>query len=308
MVPLLWSGFAEMVHFDLVEEAISKGNAKITETTEGGEVPFLKIENKGDCPILILEGEELVGGKQNRVVNTTVVVLAGSTLEIPVSCMEAGRWDYRRKDFDSGEALFRAKSRAVQKESVMASLCADLSYRSDQGAVWNEVRQSLEEVAAPSATSDYRAGRERVAHRIEDFVAALNPVEGQIGAIFVSAAGLLGLELLRASDLFAKCAGKIVRSFAFEVISSGDSDHIRTDDVAPWWEKISDIPLSTHPAPGAGEIVRLDTSDVIGSGLCWNTALVHFSCFPAVGSTRGKARTSSHRATASQRRERMMNK
>ncbi len=181
MVPLLWNGFTGISHFDLVEEAISKGNAKITETSESGQVPFLKLENNGDCPILILEGEELVGGKQNRIVNTTLVVLAGSALEIPVSCMEAGRWGYRRRDFDSGQALFRAKSRAVQKESVMYSLTTELSYRSDQGAVWEEVRQSLEEFTAHSETSDYRAGGERIGKRSGNCIFSEGSIGGKIG-------------------------------------------------------------------------------------------------------------------------------
>ena len=107
-VPLLAVGMTVLPNLELLEESIAKGTATITETSERGEVPFLRIENKGNTPILILEGEELVGGKQNPVVNTTIVVLGGSTLEVPVSCMESGSWDYRRRNFEAGQALFRA--------------------------------------------------------------------------------------------------------------------------------------------------------------------------------------------------------
>ena len=52
-----------------------------------------------------------------------------------MSCMEAGRWNFNRRDFQAGEAVFRARSRAVQKASVAASLDAEGSYRSDQGGL-----------------------------------------------------------------------------------------------------------------------------------------------------------------------------
>jgi len=51
--------------------------------------------------ILILDGEELVGAKQNRVVNTTLLIAAASSTVIPVSCVEQGRWDYDSPDFRS---------------------------------------------------------------------------------------------------------------------------------------------------------------------------------------------------------------
>ena len=43
----------------------------ITEVSEGGSVPELRVVNKGDARILVLDGEELRGAKQNRVLNTT---------------------------------------------------------------------------------------------------------------------------------------------------------------------------------------------------------------------------------------------
>jgi hypothetical protein len=57
----------------------------IEEVSEGGDVPT----------VLLLDGEELIGAKQNRVLNTTVLVAAHSRLTIPVSCVEQDRWAYK---------------------------------------------------------------------------------------------------------------------------------------------------------------------------------------------------------------------
>jgi hypothetical protein len=302
VVPLLCGeGFSGFPHLDLVEDAISKESVRITETSDRGEVPVLKVENKGDQPVLILEGEELVGGKQNRVVNITVIVHAGSSLEIPVSCMEAGRWAYRRREFDSGEALFRARSRAVQKESVIACMREEGSFRSDQRAVWNEVSQSLGEMGASSSTSDFRAGRERVSLRIEEFVNGFRATDRQVGAVFISSTGVLGMELLGTPDLFKRASGKIVRSFAFEVLSEESIEDIRSDETESWWKKVLNASISMHSSPGPGDVVKLNNPDLIGSGLLWNNALVHFSCFPANGSSDKARRSGIRRASVSER-------
>lgn len=170
IIPILADAAPDIPAIDLLEQALDGGPFKITEVSEGGSVPFLRAENGGSNPVLILDGEELVGGKQNRIVNTSIIILPGKVRHIPVSCMEAGRWLRQGEDFSAGEALFRAKSRAVHKASVTSSLRREGNFQSDQSAVWDEVTFSLAEMDAPSATSDYRAGRAKVAHQIESYV------------------------------------------------------------------------------------------------------------------------------------------
>src|SRR5262245_55208960 len=77
--------------YELASHAIAAGSLTVTEISEGGSVPNLQVDNKGPRPVLFIDGEELQGAKQNRILNTTVLIAANSKTNIPVSCVEQGR-------------------------------------------------------------------------------------------------------------------------------------------------------------------------------------------------------------------------
>ncbi|HOI94556.1 MAG TPA: hypothetical protein PK250_07605 [Syntrophobacter fumaroxidans] len=280
IVPIIASEIPDLFLIEPLEKALAQGTVRITETSEAGEVPFLFLENKGPHSVIVLDGEEVVGGKQNRIINTTLIILAHTTVKLPVSCVQAGRWRHDGAEFASGKSIFRAKSRAVQKSTVTGNLRRTGAYHADQGAVWNEVGKSLRELGVHSATADYREGREHIAHRIEEFVETIRPTENQIGAVFLSREGVLGLEMLATPVLFAENSSKIVRSFAFEVLDAPDLNRTSTDGARKWWDDILRCEFTKHPSPATGVDIRLFNQNVIGSGLIWNNVLAHFSCFP----------------------------
>jgi hypothetical protein len=117
----------------------------------------------------------------------------------------------------------------------------------------------------------------------------------------------LGLELLTTSELFGRCVKKIIRSFAFEVSCDDNLSNVPSDVATAWWEKVKESTLARHSSPGAGEDLRVETGDLIGSGLLWNDALVHFSCFPGEKAVKQSHEPTSRRASASERRRRMRN-
>jgi len=307
IIPLKSESAADLPELDLLEQALVHGTLQITEVSEGGAVPFLRAENSGTKPVLILDGEELVGGKQNRIVNTTLIIAAETSVTIPVSCVEARRWHYQRADFASGRAMFPVRSRAVQKAGVAMSLRAEGSFRSDQGAVWREVDESLHRLQVDSPTASFAEGRETVSHQIEEFVDRIRPLEHQVGAVFFGPTGMLGAELLGNSDLFARSLGKIIRSFAFEVLSVPDLEAIDPEPARTWWARLLDASFSRHPSPGAGEDLRIEAGALIGSGLIWNDTLVHLSCFPGDEPTPSR-QPNFRRASASDRRNRLGNR
>jgi len=279
VIPILKTGPTELPLIEALDTAINKGTATITETSDAGEVPYLKLENSGDHPVLILDGELLVGGKQNRTINTTILVLAKSTVKIPVSCVQAGRWQSVRPDFGVSRSLFGAKSRAVIRQDVTTDARQSGSFKSNQQSVWNEVGRTLSGLGVQSPTADIEDGRMQVSDRIEGYIQALRPVENQIGAIFMKHDGILGLEMLGNQELYLQECPKIVSSFAFDVLKSPDLKRVSAEKSKQWWAEVLNRNFTEHRSPGAGEDIRVDDDTLLGAGLLLNDHLVHFSCF-----------------------------
>ena len=64
------------VDYLLSDEALAGGGVAVKEVDEQGSVPDLVVENTTDDPVLFIDGEELQGAKQNRILNITVMVPA----------------------------------------------------------------------------------------------------------------------------------------------------------------------------------------------------------------------------------------
>ena len=134
----------------------------ITEISQSGSVPELQVENKLDVGVFLMDGQELVGAKQNRILNTDVLVPARATLKIPVSCVEQGRWRRVSPSFSSGRSASH-RTTSAKLSRVHQNLKSDGRHDANQGAVWNEVAQSLEASGTSSPTgalSDAYAKRE----------------------------------------------------------------------------------------------------------------------------------------------------
>src|SRR5688572_13915251 len=65
---------------------------RIDEKSDGAVVPELDVTNLSALPVLLVDGESLVGAKQNRTVTMSVIVDAHATTTVAVTCVEQGRW------------------------------------------------------------------------------------------------------------------------------------------------------------------------------------------------------------------------
>ncbi|MCK5767239.1 MAG: hypothetical protein KAH35_02545, partial [Candidatus Atribacteria bacterium] len=98
IIPLFTTGEEGPVYLTL-KEALEKRVLVVKEVSAEASVPELKVINNADVPVFLLDGEELAGAKQNRVLNTSILVKEKSELIIPVSCTEQGRWSYQTDSF-----------------------------------------------------------------------------------------------------------------------------------------------------------------------------------------------------------------
>ncbi len=102
--------------YTTLDEALTSQTLEITEISETGSVPEFRVVNKGDTMVFLMAGEHLVGAKQNRVLNVSIMVPAHAELRVPVSCVGAGRWGYRSRKFRSGGSSSHGKLRRLMSK------------------------------------------------------------------------------------------------------------------------------------------------------------------------------------------------
>ena len=266
-----------------LEEAISEGHFRISELSESGSVPELLATNDGTKPVLLVDGEQLVGAKQNRIVNISILVAAQSSLTIPVACVEAGRWSHGAStmSFDVAEETYFAEGRRQKARQVSRSMAGGRGRRADQGMVWDAVDAKSARLSAHSPTADVREAYRRHRGSIEDYVSAISVASDQCGALFAIDGEPVGVELFDHSAPFAEIFPRLVRSYAMDAIETerpaeAVPEVARARDLI---EAVSAAGANSYPAVGLGEDIRLESDQIDGGALVHEGRFVHLCAF-----------------------------
>jgi hypothetical protein len=270
--------------------------------TEGGSVPELKLKNIGDQRVLILDGEQLVGAKQNRILNTTVLVEAGDTLIIPVTCVEQGRWSYSdgryagKKDMSGSRHQMVANSRRRKAEAVQVNLYSNESYVGNQGETWRDmdcVMQEMNVDSPSSAMEDIYVSRE---DELRTFLEALaidqfDQSESVVGAVFTLEGKILGMDAFNRHSTARKSWEKLISSYAIEAIRSKEKGKVDLDAAKEFFKHILDTDMNIFSPPGLGKDVRFQSDIVVGSGLVVEDEVLHLYAFNTDGQERDERST-----------------
>jgi hypothetical protein len=280
MFPLLNRGSGQPDYLTL-DEALAIGCTQITEISEGGSVPELKLVNGSERRVLLLDGEELIGAKQNRILNLTVLVPPLQTLVIPVSCVEQGRWSERSEKFTSAGRTHYSSGRSAKMEQVTQSLLTTGARASDQSAIWTDISKKSIRMGSDSPTQAMAAMYERHDSDLEDYVGAFSAVEGQVGALFAINNRVIGVDLFDYALTLQKILPKLVLSYALDAIDSS-VDRPTTpsvDSAKELLQALTKAEAKRFPAVGDGEDVRLSATNLAGGALVADERVVHLSAF-----------------------------
>jgi hypothetical protein len=265
----------------LLEGALQAGTLHIEELHEAGSVPELRVVNEGSLRVLILEGDELIGARQNRVVNSSVLVAAGSHLTLPVSRVEWGRWSYRSRAFSPGTDSPHLALRRLKTRSVHDSLRRGRGHRSDQRAVWREVDRKARLHKAVSSTHTLQDSRSRLSERLDAFEKLARELpEGTSGVVVAIGERLVLLEVLAGPCTFARVFRKLLSGYAFE--SVGLDRPYGTPDppaVRSFIEAAAQAAHEEHQAVGAGRDVRFEGDGISGYALIGEMGVLHAAAF-----------------------------
>jgi hypothetical protein len=281
-------------------EALKQGVLTITEVHEGGTVPELKVINRGGKPVLLLDGEELAGAKQNRVLNTTILLKENSETIIPVSCTEQGRWAYTAREFAASGNIMNRNVRMKKASSVSRSLDRSHAYASDQGEVWNGIafcRRVANVDSRTGAMSDLFKSRQ---DDLNGYLAALQYVPHQKGILVTISGKVAGFDIVSLSPVYQMVHSKLIKSYALDALlqKEKDGDEATINKARSFIEGAAGCEDKKYKSVGHGWDHRFEGKGMVGSALVHEENVIHMAFFSADESEKvGKMSSSSRRRT-----------
>jgi hypothetical protein len=265
----------------LLDDALDRRLVRVTEVSTGGSVPELALENDSEESVLLVDGDELLGAKQNRVLNLSILVAGGKKLTIPVSCVEQGRWAYRSPDFQAARRTLFARARARKAQNVSDALRMRGERRANQSQVWADVAAKADDLAVQSPTlamSDIYVDR---AAQLDTYVRAFHSLPSQRGTVVAVGGTVVGVELFDSAVAFSRYLEKLVRAYALDAIEreSGEQTAPSEGDAQAFLDLVWATNAERFKALGEGEDIRLTGQRIAGGALAAGGRLVHLAAF-----------------------------
>jgi len=285
----LFSGHVREDGFMLLEESIRTGKVVVTEISEGGHVPELKVINGLEKDLLLLDGEELIGAKQNRIVNTTIIIGRGKEIVIPVSCVEQGRWSYRSRHFSSSSSSLYADLRRKKSRSVHSNLKRNMSYASDQSEIWCSISEKAESLGVNSETGSMSDIFESNQKKIKQYEKAFRPIKGQIGFVCLINNSISGLDVLGVSSVFPKVYSRLLSGYILDAIEMAGVKKADMDapvverplikEINAFLKMLDGTKKESFKSVGEGDDLRFENKSFSGFALVNGNDVIHMAAF-----------------------------
>jgi len=266
-----------------LDDALSAGLVTVKEVSAYGSMNEVRVYNRADRPVLIVDGEELAGSVQNRVANLSVLVANQRTAIIPVSCVEAGRCDGQTFRFTSAPHIQFASGRKERIAQVSRALVSHEGRQANQTAVWTAIQQKADRMRAPSATGAMAAIYKQHSTALDAYVEALGNIGRWRGAVFTVHGRLAGVEFFDSTSPWLRLMPKIVRSYAVEALDEQPPAMKRTD-ITPGvlLDVLAECETASFTTFGDGFDVRITGKSLTGAALIFGSRIVHVAAFTEV--------------------------
>jgi len=264
-----------------LNRALKEKFIEVKEVSESGSVNNLNVVNHSEHFVFMSDGDILSGAKQNRVLNTSVLVSPRSNLTIPVSCVEQGRWRYSKKNFSDSDYSAPVYMRSGKAKEVKENLKGIYFYHADQSKIWKDVSDYETAFNMKSSTSNLSDIYKNRKKDLNEFIKNFIPAKDSNGvAIFVHNK-LLNLEIFNRTDIYDEYFTKLLKSAAFEAINLKESENTLTEAEAfyktnEFIDRITGLNYETHKGVGAGVEKRFDLNDMTGFELEYENNMIHF--------------------------------
>ncbi len=264
--------------------ALSENLIEAKELSESGNVNSIFVLNHSPHFVFLMDGDILAGAKQNRVINTSMLLAPESKSQVPVSCVEHGRWHHASKGFTGTDYSAPSKMRSDKAGQILMSLQQKRGFSADQTKIWNHVSeyQDLHKVASP--TSNLSDVFKEKADEFTTFISHFTLSENANGLAVFFGKTLVGVDVFNRRDVYAEYFPKLLRGAAFEAGAKRPTK-AKLSEAEARYRTLEFLDLleeqQYHEAPGAGVGTdrRFDSEGVTGFELVYNTHQIHLAAF-----------------------------
>lgn len=291
VVPL-FSSIDNSPGYMVLQEALERKFIIITEVSQGASVPELIVINKADMPVLVIDGEELIGAKQNRVLNTTILLKQDCETVIPVSCVEQGRWSYVSRHFSSSDAFMPAELRAKKNYAVAHSLRRSGKFTADQRAIWGDIKEMAMCAGVASPTEAMKEVFDSKKKDIDEYLQAFKSQPRQKGLMVFINGEVMGFDMVSLESAQEKLYPKLLRGYAMNALlrKSNGVNKPTLEKAKTFVKDIAVCEEKKYQSTGHGWDYRYEGKELIGSALVFQEKVIHAAFFRAGEDVRQTAR------------------
>ncbi|GMU96840.1 DUF6569 family protein [Ignavibacterium sp.] len=270
--------------FDYISgpSAIEKNLIEVREVSITGSVNNLQLVNLSDKYVFFLDGDILVGAKQNRVLNTSVFIAPNSKINLPVSCVEQGRWRAISEKFSSSDYISPDTLRAKKLKSVTKNLKQGRGHFADQGEVWDTVLNYSMSLDAFSESSDLTEVMNKKRGSLDSFIGKFPLNKSANGLAIFTDNSPLSIDLFNRIDIYQEYFPKRLRSAAAEVFNLKEKENKITEAEAKFktlnlFDQLETMESTQHNGVGTGTEKRWDSDKIVAMELKYLDHLIHFT-------------------------------
>lgn len=283
--PLVTADEAEL-SYALLSDALDAGTLVITEVGDG-RVPELLAKNAGDADVLVLDGEQLVGAKQNRMTNRSILLPAGSETRITVACIERRRWRDDGASMSSAPqhspSKVRRRARQIEADYAATGTAAPRDALGHaQRDVWADIAETADKLGGGSATGDLSDLYTARARELDEWAERFPAVDEQVGLLAFLGDRPLGMDVIGGRELYRRLHRRLLRGYILDALEGRGAAEGEVDGPAAqgWLDRVRDTRRVEAETVGRGTY-RVLSGDVVGGELVAERRLVHLCAFPA---------------------------
>ena len=256
-----------------LKKALELGLGEIKECDQS-TVNTLIVKNDAVTPLILIDGEEVIGGDQNRLVNSTILVAPKSEMKIPVSCTERGRWAYKN-EFKNSEYI-------ANYETRRAKMSASRLNRPVQSTVWKSI-DSLEiqnEFNSPTSAMTESYDNLKIDH--DKFINAFSIEKNQNGVVIIVNGEIKGFELLLNSEIYKEFHEKIIKSYLIDAKNENTTFSINIDEIKSVLDNAIASDFEKKESEGLEDTYEFENESGFGKLYTYKNEIIHWSYFKQI--------------------------